>query len=174
TLVKPVVPPVAAPVTPVIESAPTQLQDSRTVLQPTATQIITEIPSQQSQCLYNPAEDLGKDPYSALIVGVPGSGKGILLANAVRCLKQNNPGITIIGIDPKAKEDEFAIWDGAFDVVYRRPILNDNPEDVAIWLIDIITKVKSIEGPTLLVVDELTAISSKLQFVMDKELKLAA
>ena len=168
---QPIVEPAAS--LPIVE--PTQLQ-AETVLQlepEIKTQFLSGVEPEKKCSLYNPAEDLGRDPYSALILGVPGSGKGVFLGNAVRQLKKYHPDITVIGIDPKAKDEELGIWQGPFDKVYRRNILNDEPDYVATWLIQIIREVQKIDGPTLLIVDELTAISSKTKRVFDKELKAA-
>ena len=63
-----------------------------------ANQSIAAAPTMQHivSPVWNPAEDLGQNPQSALIVGVPGSGKGMLVSNAIRTLKAKYPDLKIL------------------------------------------------------------------------------
>jgi len=62
--------------------------------------------SELTEAVFNPALDLGQNPQSALIVGTPGSGKGMLVSNAVRVLREKAPALKVMMIDPKGDPKE--------------------------------------------------------------------
>jgi len=122
---------------------------------------------------YDVAKDLGGDrvnkkfPQNVLIVGTPGAGKGVMLSNAIRALKVQFPGLYILGIDPKAQGSEDGLWEvgkHSFTQVFRRPVMDLSPDEIAEWLWSAILTFRSIppDRPSLLVVDELNALKSSL------------
>jgi hypothetical protein len=104
--------------------------------------------------LYDLAADLGQNPQSAIIAGVPGAGKGMVVSNALRHLKQRYPNITLFVIDPKADPKEAGYWDGMGAVVRRCRFLNSDPDDCAQWLLERLEEFAEIRGPKLMVLDE--------------------
>jgi len=125
---------------------------------------VIDLDVQDSAPLYNPAEDIGKDPNSILIIGVPGAGKGITLANIIRWLKHYHPEITIIGVDPKAKPEEEGIWD-VCDMIFRKACKTEDPDVVIGWLDAIRERITNEfhnpEKPYFLIVDEALSLNSK-------------
>jgi hypothetical protein len=106
--------------------------------------------------VYDVAKDLGENPQSAIIAGVPGAGKGMITSNALRALKAKSPEIKIMVIDPKADPKEKAYWEGVCDVYRPRAFgaPSATPEDNTEWLLLRINEFKEMKGPKLLVLDE--------------------
>jgi hypothetical protein len=106
--------------------------------------------------VYDVAKDLGENPQSAIIAGVPGAGKGMITSNALRALKAKSPEIKIMVIDPKADPKEKAYWEGVCDVYRPRAFgaPTATPEDNTEWLLLRINEFKEMKGPKLLVLDE--------------------
>jgi hypothetical protein len=106
--------------------------------------------------VYDVAKDLGENPQSAIIAGVPGAGKGMITSNALRALKAKSPEIKIMVIDPKADPKEKAYWEGVCDVYRPRAFgaPTATPEDNTEWLLLRINEFKAMKGPKLLVLDE--------------------
>lgn len=71
---------------------------------------------------------------NCLIIGTPGSGKGMLLANAIRAAKAKYQDLKVFVIDPKASEQEAGYFDGAADVVKRFRCETAEPKEVVEWL----------------------------------------
>ena len=113
--------------------------------------------------LYDLAADLGQNPQSAIIAGVPGAGKGMVVSNALRHLKQRYPSITIFVIDPKADPKEAGYWDGLGATVRRCRFLNADPDDCALWLLKRLEEFAAIQGPKLMVFDEGSAAIATLK-----------
>ena len=113
--------------------------------------------------LYDLAADLGQNPQSAIIAGVPGAGKGMVVSNALRHLKQRYPSITIFVIDPKADPKEAGYWDGLGATVRRCRFLNADPDDCALWLLKRLEEFAGIQGPKLMVFDEGSAAIATLK-----------
>ena len=113
--------------------------------------------------LYDLAADLGQNPQSAIIAGVPGAGTGMVVSNALRHLKQRYPNITIFVIDPKADPKEAGYWDGMGATVRRCRFLNADPDDCALWLLKRLEEFAGIQGPKLMVFDEGSAAIATLK-----------
>ena len=109
------------------------------------------------------AADLGQNPQSAIIAGVPGAGKGMVVSNALRHLKARYPNITIFVIDPKADPKESGYWEGIGAIVRRCRFLNADPDDCARWLLDRLEEFANIQGPKLMVFDEGSAAIATLK-----------
>lgn len=121
--------------------------------------------------VWNPAQDLGENPQSALIVGVPGSGKGMLVSNAVRVLKSKYPDLSIFVIDPKADPKERGYWEGISDIYKAFSLMKcSDPDEGAEWLLGCMAQFTAIEGPKLCIFDELMSASTELSLA-NKELK---
>lgn len=67
-----------------------------------------------------------------LIIGIPGSGKGMLVANATRVAKAKHQNLKIFGIDPKNDPKETGYFD-CCDVVKRFACMDAKPGTVAAW-----------------------------------------
>jgi hypothetical protein len=113
--------------------------------------------------LYDLAADLGQHPQSAIIAGVPGAGKGMVVSNALRHLKARYPNITVFVIDPKADAKESGYWDGLGAAVRRCRFLNADPDDCALWLLKRLEEFAAIQGPKLMVFDEGSAAIATLK-----------
>jgi hypothetical protein len=100
------------------------------------------------------AADLGQNPQSAIIAGVPGAGKGMVVSNALRHLRAHHPGTTIFVIDPKADPKESGYWEGLGAIVRRCRFLNADPDNCATWLLERLEEFAAIQGPKLMVFDE--------------------
>ena len=141
-----------------------------------ATQSIAAAPSMSHivSPVWNPAEDLGQNPQSALIVGVPGSGKGMLVSNAIRTLKAKYPDLKIFVIDPKASPKERGYWEGISDV-YRAFSLKNcaDPDEGAEWLLGCMAEFTTMPGPKLCIFDELMTAATELELA-DRKYKALA
>lgn len=101
-------------------------------------------------------------PVSNLFVlGVGGSGKGILISNALRKAKQFDPCLKVFVIDPKGNENESGYWSAA-DLVLKNQIANMTSEEVISWLDNcldqyqaFVTKQEINGNRVLLIIDEL-------------------
>ncbi|NJR70878.1 MAG: hypothetical protein HC771_21260 [Synechococcales cyanobacterium CRU_2_2] len=113
--------------------------------------------------LYDLAADLGQHPQSAIIAGVPGAGKGMVVSNALRHLKARYPNITIFVIDPKADPKESGYWEGIGATVRRCRFLGADADDCALWLLKRLEEFAAIQGPKLMVFDEGSAAIATLK-----------
>jgi len=116
-----------------------------------------------SPALFNPAIDLGQNPQSALIAGVPGSGKGILVSNAVRVLRQNHQALQVMMIDPKGDPKEKGYWQGVVNIYRSMNLMDcDDPDEGAQWLLACMDEFRKLPAPKLLVFDEMLAASVEI------------
>ncbi|NEQ32470.1 MAG: hypothetical protein F6K04_15950, partial [Leptolyngbya sp. SIO4C5] len=115
---------------------------------------------------YNIADDMATHVQNTLIVGKPGSGKGILLSNALRAIQRRSPA-RIVAIDPKGSPDEQGYWQGCYKV-FAEETLHWSPSRVAKWVNDCIDEFFQMQGPKLLVVDECKHLSQTLKRCDDK------
>lgn len=111
-------------------------------------------PAAQSPKPFDVTYDLGTNPQSALIAGVPGAGKGMIASNAIRHMKAKRPELTVMVIDPKNDEKESGYWLGVANVVERFAFAENDPDDCANWLLLKIKQYQSLPTPKLLVMDE--------------------
>ena len=120
-------------------------------------------PAGNSPALFNPAIDLGQNPQSALIAGVPGSGKGILVSNAVRVLRQNHQALTVMMIDPKGDPKEKGYWQGVVNIYRSINLMDcDDPDEGASWLLNCMDEFRKLPAPKLLIFDEMLAASVEI------------
>jgi len=120
-------------------------------------------PSASLSALFNPAIDLGQNPQSALIAGVPGSGKGILVSNAVRVLRQKHQALIVMMIDPKGDPKEKGYWQGVVNIYRSMNLMNcDDPDEGASWLLSCMDEFRKLPAPKLLIFDEMLAASVEI------------
>ena len=122
---------------------------------------------------HDPAYTLGTDPTSALIAGVPGSGKGTVVANALQHLRVHRPDVKVFVLDPKADPKERGNWRGA-DVVQARHIAEMEPHETVEWFYAFLDKFLDHRGPKLLIIDEGSALLATLKLVKDGDKRLKA
>lgn len=103
------------------------------------------------------ATDLGNNPQSALIFGTPGAGKGMTISNAIRTLRAKLPAVTVMMVDPKGDKKERGYWESQVDIFESRALLKSSPRSSAEWMMRCVEKFQNIDGPKLLVWDELFA-----------------
>ncbi|MDF5721518.1 MAG: hypothetical protein PUP91_13765 [Rhizonema sp. PD37] len=102
---------------------------------------------------------------NTIVVGIPGSGKGILVSNAIREAKRKHPLLKVFVIDPKADLKETGYFD-CCDVVKQFSSMDAKPNSVAAWAesaFDEYSKYAQSNERTLLVIDEGTMLGNKLQ-----------
>ncbi|WP_193200872.1 hypothetical protein [Nostoc sp. MG11] len=101
---------------------------------------------------------------NTLIIGVPGTGKGMLLANAIRAAKSKHLGLRVFVIDPKADPKEAGYFEGIADRVERFRCADASPEEVIAWLercFNAYNEYVNQHGRTLLILDEGTILGNK-------------
>jgi len=125
--------------------------------------LVPASPSATSPALFNPAIDLGQNPQSALIVGTPGSGKGMLVSNAVRVLHEKAPALKVMMIDPKGDPKEKGYWSPVVDVYRSMNLMDcDDPDEGASWLLNCMDEFRKLAAPKLLIFDEMLAASVEI------------
>jgi len=101
---------------------------------------------------------------NTIVIGIPGSGKGMLVANAIREIKRKHPGIKVFVIDPKAEPKEAGYYD-VCDVIKSFACMDAKPSTVAVWAesaFDEYALCAQQNERTLLIVDEGTMLGNKL------------
>ena len=101
---------------------------------------------------------------NTLIIGIPGSGKGMLVANAIRKAKRLHPNLKIFVVDPKADQKESGYF-ASCDVVKSYACMDASPSTVAAWAeaaINEYAHFARLNERTLLIVDEGTLLGTKL------------
>jgi hypothetical protein len=91
------------------------------------------------------AEDLAQPVQNSLIIGKPGSGKGMLLANALRAVQAQEPQRQIYVIDPKADPLEQPYWQGC-DCVASKACAELMPLDIWDWVAELYPRVSTHPG----------------------------
>ena len=138
-----------------------------------ANKMVAAAPSMQHivSPVWNPAQDLGENPQSALIVGVPGSGKGMMISNAIRVLKAKNPNLKVFVIDPKASPKEKGYWTSIADDYRAFSLKNcEDPDEGAAWLLQCMDAFRRMPSPKLCIFDELMTAATELELA-DSKLK---
>lgn len=102
---------------------------------------------------------------NTIVIGIPGSGKGMLISNALRIAKRKHPTLKVFVIDPKNDPKEAGYFNGC-DVVKPFACMDAKPSVVAVWAEDCFNKYSEYalaNERTLLIVDEGTMLGNKLQ-----------
>jgi hypothetical protein len=161
------------PETTISTTSPTPENGAIDVTAETVGDMIAASPSMQhiTSPVWNPAQDLGENPQSALIVGVPGSGKGVTVSVAVRVLRQRNPNLKVFVIDPKASPKERGYWESIADDYRAFSLKNcEDPDEGAAWLLQCMDAFRRLPGPKLCIFDELMTAATELELA-DSKLK---
>jgi hypothetical protein len=125
---------------------------------------------------YNPQysidlpEELTNRITNTIIVGVPGSGKGMMLANSIRAIKKKFPGHKIFMIDPKGDGDEAAYFDGIVDRFEANECEHWSASEVINWIkwcFGQYHEYAEKNGKCLLILDEIVVVG--LKFVEEKD-----
>ncbi|MEA5566686.1 hypothetical protein VB693_14710 [Anabaena sp. UHCC 0399] len=125
------------------------------------TEISTYTSTPQTQ--YDLIGHITKKVTNMLWVGVPGSGKGITISNALDAIKRLHPDIHIFFVDPKGDEKETGYFVGRVDTLKRAKILEMSPAEAVKWIKDCFTEFQLITGSKLIILDEGTAVCSKFK-----------
>nr|WP_242055840.1 hypothetical protein [Nostoc flagelliforme] len=128
---------------------------------PVNTEISTYTTKPQVQ--YDLIAHIAKKVTNMLWVGVPGSGKGITISNAIDAIKRLHPDIHIFYIDPKGDEKETGYFKGRVDTFKRAKILEMSPVEAVLWVKECFTEFQNISGSKLIILDEGTAVCSKFK-----------
>ena len=109
--------------------------------------------------------ELAKSLKLSLIVGTPGSGKGMFVTNALDAVKNGKRPVTIFYVDPKNDPKENGYFDGRVDRLYRLDAMSASPEEVFEWVCECLTDYENFDcgtGIKLIVFDELKLVMSIL------------
>ncbi|MGB3760841.1 MAG: hypothetical protein WBA07_31480, partial [Rivularia sp. (in: cyanobacteria)] len=123
---------------------------------------------------YNPADDSQIDLIGEMtnrisnifVVGLGGSGKGMVVANALRAVKQKHPDKKIFLINGKDDHKESGYFAGIVDVEEKMLCEIAKPATVAAWFDAAIQKFDDFavaNNGALLVIDEGTIIGARLK-----------
>lgn len=113
----------------------------------------------------------GENPKTALVIGVPGAGKGMFVSNAIRALKSKKPDTWVLGIDPKNDPKESGYWSEGFDQVLRFNQESLNGEELLTYIERIVEQFKAKSGPRLLVFDEFKICCKRMKNADNKRFK---
>ncbi|MEH2039215.1 hypothetical protein [Nostoc sp.] len=115
------------------------------------------------QVQYDLIGHIAKKVTNMLWVGVPGSGKGITISNAIDAIKRLHPDIHIFYIDPKGDEKETGYFKGRVDTFKRAKILEMSPVEAVKWIKECFSEFQNISCSKLIILDEGTAVCSKFK-----------
>ena len=93
---------------------------------------------------------------SMTVVGVPGAGKGMFVSNLLRLVRQQHPQLHIFVMEGKGDEKEAGYWQGVADDIRSIQGLDESPLNIVAWINGCLEDFKAIEGPKLLIFDEVT------------------
>lgn len=96
--------------------------------------------------------------YSYAIIAPSGGGKGMLISNTTRLVKQRLPHITVMLMDAKNDPRESGYWDGVVDIWHKADFGELEPEDKSAWVNEGLDLYRSITGAKLLIFDEATMV----------------
>jgi hypothetical protein len=107
------------------------------------------------------ARNLATNIKSSIIVGQPGSGKGLTVAHATRHLKIHYPDIQIWLVDPKQDENELTYWNACDRICNGKLPAFANSGEVELFQNEVdefIEEFKQLKGRKLLIFDEALAV----------------
>lgn len=126
----------------------------------------TQVDVHQAESEINLISEMTESIGNYFVVGLGGSGKGMVLANALRNLKQLHPHKKVFLINGKNDSKESGYFDGIVDVELRLHCETATPEVVKQWFEIAIAKYDKFAAENdgaLLVVDEGTIIGARLK-----------
>ena len=101
-------------------------------------------------------EQIAQRLISMTVVGVPGAGKGMFVSNLLRLARQHHPQLYIFVMEGKGDAKEAGYWQGVADDIRSIEGLGASPVSIVAWINGCLEDFKAIEGPKLLVFDEVT------------------
>ena len=131
---------------------PDQLLD-RPTTDPTTTAIA---PSHPPTDFTSTMEQIAQRLVSMTVVGVPGAGKGMFVSNLLRLVRRHHPQLHIFVMEGKGDAKEAGYWQGVADDVRSIQGLDESPVNIVAWINGCLEDFKAIEGPKLLIFDEVT------------------
>ncbi len=93
---------------------------------------------------------------SMTVVGVPGAGKGMFVSNLLCLVRQHHPQLHLFVMEGKGDAKEAGYWQGVADDIRSIQGLDESPVDIVAWINGCLGDFKTIEGPKLLIFDEVT------------------
>lgn len=93
---------------------------------------------------------------SMTVIGVPGAGKGMFVSNLLRQVRHHHPQLHLFVMEGKGDAKEAGYWQGVADDIRSIQGLDESPIDVVAWINGCLEDFKAIEGPKLLIFDEVT------------------
>ncbi|MEL6355033.1 MAG: hypothetical protein AAFR58_25310, partial [Cyanobacteria bacterium J06627_28] len=101
-------------------------------------------------------EHIAQRLVSMTVVGVPGAGKGMFVSNLLRLVRQYHPQLHIFVMEGKGDEKEAGYWQGVADDIRSIQGLDESPVNIVAWINGCLEEFKAIEGPKLMIFDEVT------------------
>ena len=101
-------------------------------------------------------EQIAQRLISMTVVGVPGAGKGMFVSNLLRLARQHHPQLHIFVMEGKGDAKEAGYWQGVADDIRSIEGLGASPVSIVAWINGCLEDFKAIEGPKLLIFDEVT------------------
>jgi len=93
---------------------------------------------------------------SMTVVGVPGAGKGMFVSNLLRQVRQHHPQLYIFVMEGKGDAKEAGYWQGVANDIRSIQGLDQSPVSLVAWINGCLEDFKAIDGPKLLIFDEVT------------------
>ena len=101
-------------------------------------------------------EQIAQRLLSMTVIGVPGAGKGMFVSNLLRLARRHHPQLHIFVMEGKGDAKEAGYWQGVADDIRSIEGLGASPVSIVAWINGCLEDFKAIEGPKLLVFDEVT------------------
>ena len=105
---------------------------------------------------------------SMTVIGVPGAGKGMFVSNLLRLVRHHHPQLHLFVMEGKGDAKEAGYWQGVADDIRSIQGLDESPVNLVAWINGCLGDFKAIEGPKLLIFDEVTYLYKVWQ-TTDKE-----
>ena len=101
-------------------------------------------------------EQIAQRLISMTVVGVPGAGKGMFVSNLLRLARGHHPHLHIFVMEGKGDAKEAGYWQGVADDIRSIEGLGASSVSIVAWINGCLEDFKAIEGPKLLIFDEVT------------------
>lgn len=132
---------------------------AQTYIPPTVIQ--TQSQTHETNYTIDIVREIASPIRNCIIFGIGGSGKGMLVSNALRRIKAENPNRKIFYIDPKNEPGEYGYTEGVVDVVRRKTCDGKQSEEICAWMDEVLdeyTEWANQQEESLLVIDEGTTL----------------
>ena len=131
-----------------------QLSDGQTTT--VTTEATTTERDRPSSTFTETMQQIAKRLVSMTVVGVPGAGKGMFVSNLLRLVRQHHPQLHIFVMEGKGDQKEAGYWQGVADDIRSIQGLDESPVNIVAWINGCLEDFKAVEGPRLLIFDEVT------------------